>query len=98
MIELTDIWQHYGVRPILKHLTLKINQGELVVINGPNGMGKSTLLGVMGGVLSPQKGTVHIDGKRRRGSVEEENAIRQFTVFLPDNAWLPQQRTPREFF
>jgi ABC-2 type transport system ATP-binding protein len=97
MIELTDIWQHYGVRPILKHLSLKINSGELVVIIGPNGMGKSTLLGVMAGVLSPQKGEVRIDGKRRRGSVEEENAIRQITVFVPDNPWLPQQRTPREF-
>ena len=60
-------------------------------------MGKSTLLGVMAGVLSPQQGTVMIDGKRRRGSEEEELAIRKMTVYLPDQPWLPANRTGREF-
>ena len=36
------------------------------MILGPNGMGKTTLLGVMAGVLSPQQGTVKIDGLIRR--------------------------------
>lgn len=97
MIELIDITQHYGVRPVLRGISLRIEPGEVVVILGPNGMGKTTLLGVMGGVLSPQKGEVWIDGMRRRGSEEEELAIRKRTVYLPDQPWLPAQRTPREF-
>ena len=56
MIELHDVTQHYGVRPVLRGINLRIERGEVVVILGPNGMGKSTLLGVMAGVLSPQKG------------------------------------------
>ena len=89
--------QHYGVRPVIHGITLRIERGEIVVILGPNGMGKTTLLGVMAGVLSPQKGEIYIDGLRRRGSEEEELAIRKMSVYLPDQPWLPAQRTAREF-
>jgi ABC-2 type transport system ATP-binding protein len=97
VIELHDITQHYGVRPVLRGISLRIERGEVVVILGPNGMGKTTLLGVMAGVLSPQKGEVLIDGLKRRGSEEEELTIRKMTVYLPDQPWLPAQRTAREF-
>jgi ABC-type multidrug transport system ATPase subunit len=97
VIELIDITQHYGVRPVLRGITVRIERGEVVVILGPNGMGKTTLLGVMAGVLSPQKGEVRIDGLRRRGSEGEELAIRRMAVYLPDKPWLPANRTGREF-
>ncbi len=97
MIELFDVTQHYGVRPVLRGISLRIEKGEVVTILGPNGMGKSTLLGVMAGVLSPQRGSVLIDGLRRRGSEEEELEIRKRSVYLPDQPWLPANRTAREF-
>src|SRR5260370_42066045 len=97
MIELVDVTQHYGVRPVLKRINLRIESGELVVIVGPNGMGKTTLLGVMGGVLQPQHGHAAIDAKRRRQSVEDQLAIRKQTAFLPAQAWLPAMPTGREF-
>lgn len=97
MIELHDVVHHYGVRPVLRGIDLRIERGELVVVLGPNGMGKTTLLGVIGGVLAPLRGSVVIDGKRRRGSVEEELAIRKTAVYLPDQPWLPGNRTGREF-
>ena len=52
MIEVTGVVQHYGVRPVLDGLDLRVEAGELVVLLAPNGTGKSTLLGVMAGVLS----------------------------------------------
>jgi ABC-2 type transport system ATP-binding protein len=97
VIELIDVTQHYGVRPVLRGISARIERGEVVTILGPNGMGKSTLLGVMAGVLSPQRGTVWIDGLKRRGSEEEELAIRKMTVFLPDQPWLPPTQTGRQF-
>jgi ABC-type multidrug transport system ATPase subunit len=97
MIELVNVTQHYSVRPVLRNVNLRIERGELVVIVGPNGMGKTTLLGVMAGVLSPQHGTVTIDGRRRRSSVDDEIAIRRCAVYLPDQPWLPTLRTGREF-
>jgi ABC-2 type transport system ATP-binding protein len=97
MIEIVNVTQHYGVRPVLKRIDLRIERGELVVVVGPNGMGKTTLLGVMGGVLQPQHGHVAIAGTRRRQSVEAELALRRLAVYLPDHPWLPAQRTGREF-
>jgi len=97
MIELVDVTQHYGVRPVLKRIQLRIERGELAVIVGPNGMGKTTLLAVMGGVLQPQHGYAAIDGVRRRQSVEDELTVRRRAVYLPDHPWLPGLRTGREF-
>jgi len=97
VIELQGVTQHYGVRPVLRGISLRIERGEIVVILGPNGMGKTTLLGVMAGVLAPQRGSVTIDGLRRRASEEEELEIRKRTVYLPDQPWLPADRTGREF-
>lgn len=97
MIDVVDVTQHYGVRPVLKHINLSIDRGELVVVLGPNGMGKSTLLGVTGGVIHPQKGYVEILGLRRRRTPEEEHEIRKRAVYSPDQPWLPAQRSGREF-
>jgi ABC-2 type transport system ATP-binding protein len=97
MIVLSDVTQHYGVRPVLRHINVRVERGEIVVALGPNGMGKSTLLGVMAGVLTPQHGYVEIDGYRRRASIEDELAIRKTAVYLPDRPWIPSQRTGREF-
>ena len=97
MIELENVWQHYGVQPVLRGVSLQIDTGELVAILGPNGMGKSTLMGVMAGIISPMKGSVMIDGMPRRGTAEEEIEIRKRIVYVPDHPWLPQARTGREF-
>src|SRR5687767_4352967 len=97
MLHLVCVTQHYGVRPVLQEVDLKIPAGRLTAIVGPNGMGKTTLLGVMAGILSPQKGYVEIDGLRRRRTEEEELAIRRRVVYLPDHPWLPSGRTGREF-
>lgn len=97
MIELQEITQHYGVRPVLRCVDLSIKTGELVALVGPNGMGKSTLLGVMAGTLSPQHGRVVINGLERKSTPEAELEIRRRTVYLPDRPWLPKNRTGREF-
>ncbi|HIJ65233.1 MAG TPA: ABC transporter ATP-binding protein [Candidatus Hydrogenedentes bacterium] len=97
MIKVVDLTQHYGVRPVLRGVNLEVQPGELLGLMGPNGMGKSTLLAAMAGVLSPQKGHVEIDGKQRRSSPENEAAIRKQVLYLPDHPWLPMFRTGREF-
>lgn len=96
-IKLTNIVQHYGVRPVLRGINLEIPRGDLVAIMGPNGTGKSSLLGVMAGIISPISGLVEIEGMRRRGSIAEEVAIRRQVIYLPDQPWLPLQRTGREW-
>ena len=97
MIRVVGVTQHYGIRPVLKDVNLEIRTGELVVVVGPNGMGKTTLLGVLAGVLWPCTGYVEFDGVRRRESVESELELRKRIAYLPDQTWLPKLRTGREF-
>ncbi len=97
MIRVENVWHHYGIRPILKNVSLQVEEGQLVALMGPNGMGKSTLLALIGGLLSPLKGHVEINGLKRRSSIDAEKAIRKKMVYLPDRPYLPPDVTGREY-
>jgi energy-coupling factor transporter ATP-binding protein EcfA2 len=51
MIELRGISFSYGDRPVLDAVDLEVDEGELVLVSGPTGVGKSTLLGVVTGLV-----------------------------------------------
>lgn len=97
MIEVRGVTQHYGVRPVLRNVSVNIEGNGAVAIVGPNGMGKTTLLKVLAGVLTPQHGDVIIDGFPRRKTAEAELEIRRRVAYLPDHPWVPQNKTGREF-
>ncbi len=46
----------------LRGVSLEIRPGELIAVAGPSGSGKSTLLAIMGGLLTPDQGTVEVGG------------------------------------
>ena len=47
----------------LKDVTLTVNEGDFIAVEGPSGIGKSTLLYVMGTLLKPDEGTYIFEGK-----------------------------------
>lgn len=61
MIELRDIKKSFGQLQVLKGITLKINDGEVVSIVGPSGAGKTTLLQIMGTLDNADSGSIIID-------------------------------------
>ena len=63
MIEARDIHFAYHRRQVLSGVTLALGPGELVCLLGANGVGKSTLLKIMLGLLKPQQGNVALDGQ-----------------------------------
>lgn len=52
----------YGDFVLLKDLNFNINRGDVFIIMGGSGCGKSSMLRVLTGLVAPQKGTVVIDG------------------------------------
>ena len=63
IIELEDVYKSYGDDHVLKGLSLQITPGEITVIIGASGSGKSVLIKHMNGLLKPDKGTVRLFGK-----------------------------------
>jgi tungstate transport system ATP-binding protein len=57
-IEYQHIHQRFGKREILNDITVRLQQGEVVLLTGDNGSGKSTLLRIMAGLLKPDSGNV----------------------------------------
>ena len=62
MIEVKDICFKRDNKEILKNVSLKIDDGELVVITGPNGSGKSTLAKIIMGIETQDSGKILFNG------------------------------------
>ena len=63
MLEIENISASYGMVQILRGVTFKVEEGEIVSIIGPNGAGKTTLVKTIMGFLKPQTGTIKFNGE-----------------------------------
>jgi zinc transport system ATP-binding protein len=64
VIELQDVdFAYPGGPPVLREVTLRVEQGEFLAVAGPNGGGKTTLLRIVLGLERPQSGTARLFGE-----------------------------------
>jgi polar amino acid transport system ATP-binding protein len=63
MVEVRDVYKHYGSVEVLKGINLNVHQGEVVCIIGPSGSGKSTLLRCMNHLENVNSGRIFVDGQ-----------------------------------
>ena len=63
MIQVKELFKTFGMQPVLKGINFTIKPGEILVILGESGSGKSVLLQHLIGLLQPDRGKVEIDGK-----------------------------------
>ena len=63
LLRLEKISVYFGKRKILENLNLNLNQGEILGLLGPNGVGKSTIFNIIIGLLKPNYGSVFIEKK-----------------------------------
>lgn len=64
MIELRNIHKSFSGHEVLKDLSIKIEEGEILALIGMSGYGKSVILKHVVGLLNPDRGSVFVDGKQ----------------------------------
>jgi len=96
---LSKVFPHRD-RPLeaLRRLDLRVGWGEFVSVIGPSGCGKSTLLRIVGGLLEPTVGQVHIDGRSPREAQKDKDIglVFQDPSLLPWRTVLGNVRLPLE--
>ena len=64
VLEGREVCLSFGQTPALRGANISIAKGEIVAVMGPSGSGKSTLLHCLAGILTPDTGEIHFDGRR----------------------------------
>jgi len=72
LIELTDIWKGYSPDAVLKGLNLTVEKGDFISIRGKSGVGKTTLLKIIGLLEPPDKGEIKLLGKTVNGLKDDQ--------------------------
>jgi len=92
VLEVDKINTFYGQFQALKDVSVKVGDGELVVVFGPNGHGKSTLLKSICGLLTPTSGSIKYEGEQING-LPTEKIVEMGLVYVPEERHLFPEMT-----
>ncbi|NBG66445.1 ABC transporter ATP-binding protein [Acidiluteibacter ferrifornacis] len=92
MIEVKDIHKKFGQNKVLEGIDLTIDTKGIFAVLGPNGSGKTTLIKSILGMVIPDKGSIHLDGKAIQGEWNYRNNI----DYLPQIANFPGNLSVQE--
>jgi ABC-type multidrug transport system ATPase subunit len=72
IIEIKDLKKAYGIKSVLKGISISVRKGTIHGFIGPNGAGKTTTIKSLMGAVIPDSGEIYITGKKR-DKVEDIN-------------------------
>src|SRR5690606_15312777 len=93
LIAFSNLTKAYGDRVAVRNLTLNVRRGEIYVLLGANGAGKTTALRCLATLLTPTEGTARVAGHDVR---EEPGAVRSKLGFLSASMGLYERLSARE--
>ncbi|MDJ0525730.1 MAG: urea ABC transporter ATP-binding subunit UrtE [Microcystis sp. M53601_WE4] len=74
MLHISELNVYYGESHILRDVDLNINAGEMVCLIGRNGVGKTTLLKTLMGILKPRAGTINYEQENLINKTSDQRA------------------------
>jgi nitrate ABC transporter ATP-binding subunit len=78
------LFRHHGAaQAVLRDINLEVKAGEFVSLIGHSGCGKSTLINAIGGLTTPDRGTIALDGEAVRGPGPDRAMVFQNYSLLP---------------
>ena len=82
MLRLENLTKRYGSQTALDNVSLSVESGRIVGLLGPNGSGKTTMIKILNGLLTPTAGSATICGLAPGVKTKE------LVAYLPDNSFL----------
>lgn len=90
LVSLNNVCKSFDQKEILKNVTINIEKGKIIGLLGKNGMGKTTIIKLINGLLTPTSGDVLINGKEV--GVESKKII----AYLPERTYLDKSMKVKE--
>ena len=84
MLNVTNLNTYYGESHVLRDISVSVNQGEVVVLLGPNGHGKSTLLKSICGLVDQAKGRITYQNQDING-LRTEKIVNMGITYIAEN-------------
>jgi branched-chain amino acid transport system ATP-binding protein len=95
MLEVNNLNAYYGESHVLRDVSVSVKRGEVVVMLGPNGHGKSTLLKSICGLVSNTKGTITYQNKDING-LATDKIVNMGLIYIAENRELFPHMTVME--
>ena len=96
VLELKNISLKFGKKSILDNLNLSLNNGQILGLLGPNGVGKSTIFNLITGLLSPDYGSIMINARKVNDYPIYQRTIKFNIGFVPQYGGFFQDMTVDE--
>lgn len=90
LVEIKNLTKSYGGAPAVNHVSLTLTKGKIVGLLGPNGSGKTTMIKMLNGLLTPTEGSIRIGGR------EVGTQTKAHVAYLPDRNYLAGSQTVSE--